>query len=58
RGLDWFEVVVPDATALAAVRDRLDAVAANGEVEFAVDDRNDGIAITDADGIEVRVRTP
>ena len=57
RGLAWFEVVVPDAAALDAVRDRLDAVAADGDVEFAVAERNEGIAVTDADGIEVRVRT-
>ena len=57
RGLAWFEVVVPDAAALDAVRDRLDGVAADGDVEFAVAERNEGIAVTDADGIEVRVRT-
>ncbi|WP_144925011.1 VOC family protein [Halorubrum salsamenti] len=57
RGLAWFEVVVPDAAALAAVRERLDRVEAAGEVDLAVDERDDGIAVTDADGIEVRVRT-
>lgn len=61
RGLAWFEVVVPDETALGAVRSRLDAVAAEGEreseVEFTVEERADGIAVADADGIEVRVRT-
>lgn len=57
RGLAWFEVVVPDADAFDAVRDRLDAVGADGDVEIAVDERDDGIAVTDADGIEVRVRT-
>ncbi|MEZ3163770.1 VOC family protein [Halorubrum sp. RMP-47] len=57
RGLAWFEVVVPDAGALDAVRARLDAVAAERDVEFAVTERGDGIAVTDADGIEVRVRT-
>ena len=56
RGLAWFEVVVPDAAALEAVRTRLDAVAADGDVEFAVEARADGFAVTDADGIEVRVR--
>jgi catechol 2,3-dioxygenase len=56
RGLAWFEVVVPDAAALEAVRERLNAVVSDGEVEFDVDEREDGIAITDADGIEVRVR--
>ncbi|WP_435094221.1 VOC family protein [Halorubrum sp. N11] len=57
RGLAWFEVVVPDATAVEAVRDRLDAVAVDGDIEFVVDEREDGIAVTDADGIEIRVRT-
>ncbi|MEZ3167986.1 VOC family protein [Halorubrum ejinorense] len=57
RGLAWFEVVVPDAAALEAVQTRLDAVAADGAVEFAVEEREDGLAVTDADGIEVRVRT-
>ena len=56
RGLAWFEVVVPDAAALDAIRARLDAVAAGDEAEFAVEEREEGIAVTDADGIEVRVR--
>jgi len=56
RGLAWFEVVVPDGAALDAVRARLDAVASDGDTEFAVDGRADGIAVTDGDGIEVRVR--
>jgi len=58
RGLAWFEVVVPDAAAPEAIRERLDAVAADAAVEFDVDERADGIAVTDADGIEVRIRTP
>ena len=57
RGLAWFEVVVPGAAALEAIRERLDAVAAEGDAEFAVAERGDGITVTDADGIEVRVRT-
>ncbi|ELZ59420.1 MULTISPECIES: VOC family protein [Halorubrum] len=57
RGLAWFEVVVPDEGALGAVRARLDAVAGESEIGFTVDERDDGIAVTDADGIEVRVRT-
>jgi catechol 2,3-dioxygenase len=57
RGLAWFEVVVPDAAALDAVRARLDGVASDGDVEFAVAERDEAIAVTDADGIEVRVRT-
>ncbi|PAU85136.1 glyoxalase [Halorubrum salipaludis] len=56
RGLAWFEVVVPDEAALDAVIDRLDAVAAEGDAEFAVKERDGGIAVTDGDGIEVRVR--
>ena len=56
RGLAWFEVVVPDAAAVRAVRTRLDAVAADGDAEFAVEERADGVAVTDADGIEVHVR--
>ncbi|WP_123623221.1 VOC family protein [Halorubrum sp. CSM-61] len=58
RGLAWFEVVVPDAAALEALRERLDEAAVGGDVEFTVDERDEGIAVTDADGIEVRVRTP
>ncbi|WP_144799644.1 VOC family protein [Halorubrum depositum] len=57
-GLAWFEVVVPDVDALDAVRTRLDAVAADSDAEVAADERDRGIAVTDADGIEVRVRTP
>jgi catechol 2,3-dioxygenase len=48
--------VIPDATALEAVHDRLDAVAVDAAFEVA--EREGGIAVTDADGIEVRVRTP
>ncbi|WP_434522871.1 VOC family protein [Halorubrum sp. AS12] len=57
RGLAWFEVVVPDAVGLDAVRTRLDAVATERDAEFVVEERGEGIAVTDADGIEVRVRT-
>ncbi|KKF39200.1 glyoxalase [Halorubrum saccharovorum] len=55
-GLAWFEVVVPDAAALEAIRERLDSVAADGDLDVVVDEREDGIAVTDADGIEVRIR--
>ena len=58
RGIAWFEVVVPDAAGLEALRERLDAVAAAGDVAFEIDEREAGIAVTDVDGIEVRVRTP
>jgi len=52
RGLSWFEVVVPDAGALAAVRERLSAAG------HEVTDRGDGtVAVTDPDGIEIRLRT-
>ncbi|ELZ43907.1 glyoxalase/bleomycin resistance protein/dioxygenase [Halorubrum californiense DSM 19288] len=57
RGIAWFEVVVPDAAALETIRARLGAVATEGDAEFAVAERDDGIAVTDADGIEIRVRT-
>jgi len=54
RGLDWFEVVVPD-DALAAVRERFEAadVGVGG-----VPDESDsgGFAVTDPDGIELRIR--
>ena len=56
RGLAWFEVVVPDAAALEAARTRLDAVASESDVEFALEGREYGFTVTDADGIEVRVR--
>jgi len=58
RGLAWFEVVVPDENELEALRERLDAVAADGDVGFETNERDAGIAVTDADGIEVRIRTP
>lgn len=45
-GLAWFELVVPDAAAVEAVRER-----------FAADDRSGGgIEVTDPDGIAIRVR--
>ncbi|WP_435072840.1 VOC family protein [Halorubrum sp. HHNYT27] len=56
RGLAWFEVIVPDDAALDAVRSRLDAAASDGDAEFAVEEREGGIAVIDGDGIEVRVR--
>ena len=57
RGLAWFEVVVPAGAAVDAVRGRLDAVASDGDVEVAVAERDGGLTVTDADGIEIRVRT-
>lgn len=49
RGLSWFEVVAPGA-GLDAVRERL------AEHGYAPTETDDGIAVTDPDGIEVRVR--
>ncbi|MFQ3295614.1 MAG: catechol 2,3-dioxygenase [Halobacteriales archaeon] len=51
RGLAWFELVVPDAEAVAAVRTRVEAA---GLETNSVDD---GIEVTDPDGMAVRVRT-
>jgi len=57
RGLDWFEVVVPDAAALAAVRDRFEGASVTVEsVDADGDGETDGIAVIDGDGIELRVR--
>lgn len=50
RGLSWFEVVVPEPSVLEAVRERL-AVR-----EILVLEMDDGIEVTDSDGIEVRLR--
>lgn len=50
RGLSWFEVVVPEPSVLEAVRERL-AVR-----EIPVIEMDDGIEVTDSDGIEVRLR--
>lgn len=49
RGLSWFEVVVPER-GLDAARERL---AAHG---YAPIETDDGIAVTDPDGLEVRLR--
>ncbi|WP_117595603.1 VOC family protein [Haloprofundus halophilus] len=51
RGLSWFEVVLPDAEALDALRGRL----ADGE--FAVTETDRGISVADPDEIELRFRT-
>ena len=50
RGLAWFEVVVPDNRAVAAVRERLVAA------DIAVTERESGVAIADPDGIRLRIR--
>jgi len=49
RGLSWFEIVVPDRDALDAVRERV----ADHGIPVTVTD--DGIEVTDPDGIEVRL---
>ena len=51
RGLAWFEVVVPDADAVAAVRSRLTAA----DVPLSETASRTGIAATDPDGVRVRV---
>lgn len=50
RGLDYFELVVPDDEALDAVRSRLQ------DAELGVQQAEDGFALTDPDDIGVRVR--
>lgn len=50
RGLDWFELLLPDEAALDATVDRLDARDVN------IDDTDAGVAVTDPDGITVRLR--
>lgn len=47
RGLAWFEVLLPDEAALAAVRRRFDSVT----------ETDAGFSVRDPDGIEIRVRT-
>ncbi|MFB6171435.1 MAG: VOC family protein [Haloarculaceae archaeon] len=49
RGLAWFELLVPDRETLAAVRDRL------VDRGHAVAGTDEGFAVDDPDGIEVRV---
>ena len=48
QGLDWIEFLVPDQGAIEAARNRFGP-------EREVRDREDGIAVTDPDGIGVRV---
>jgi catechol 2,3-dioxygenase len=50
RGLSWVEVVVPTAEGLAAVRERL------VDRGHAVTATNEGVAVADPDGIEIRLR--
>lgn len=51
RGLAWVELTVPDDDALAVTRERLAGAG------VAVTDTNDGFAVSDPDGIGVRVTT-
>lgn len=50
RGLDWFELVVPDEEELEAVRARV------RDGEFEAKQTEDGFSLTDPDGIGVRLR--
>jgi catechol 2,3-dioxygenase len=50
RGLSWFEVVVPERTVLDTVQERF------ATREIPVTETDDGIELTDPDGIEVRLR--
>ncbi|WP_435320015.1 VOC family protein [Haloarchaeobius sp. TZWSO28] len=50
RGLAWYELVVPDERSLSALSDRLTAT---GEP---VEETEQGLSVTDPDGIEVRIR--
>jgi catechol 2,3-dioxygenase len=50
RGLDWFELVVPDQETLATLSSRLT------EAGYDVTDLDSGLQVHDPDGIELRVR--
>lgn len=50
RGLDWFEVVVPDGDSLDALRTRLDSH------QQSVTETEEGLSVTDPDGIGIRLR--
>lgn len=52
RGLDWFELVVPGADALAALRERLE----RREIDTTDAVDGDGFGTTDPDGIRLRIR--
>ena len=51
RGLAWFEFVVPDQDALAAVRGRLD------DADVPLTDRSDGLEVAAPDDVSLRLRT-
>ncbi|GAB7018784.1 VOC family protein [Halostagnicola bangensis] len=50
QGVAWFEITVPDGSALTAVCDRVRATGGT------LSEHDDGFDVTDPDGIEVRVR--
>lgn len=50
RGLDWFEVVLPDSDSFDALRERLDGS------QQPVTALEEGISVTDSDGVEIRFR--
>ncbi|WP_227357248.1 VOC family protein [Haladaptatus salinisoli] len=50
RGLSWFEVLVPDQSALSAVQSRLESS------EIPVTETDGRLVINDSDGIEVRIQ--
>ncbi|MFC4438203.1 MULTISPECIES: VOC family protein [Natrialbaceae] len=52
RGLEWFELLVPDAGALAALRERLEQRGSDTADEA----DGDGFETTDPDGIRLRIR--
>ncbi|WP_226021232.1 VOC family protein [Halomicrobium salinisoli] len=53
RGLAWFELVVPDADALAGVRE-----VASGASDLGLNERDGGLETADPDGIGLRLRAP
>jgi catechol 2,3-dioxygenase len=50
RGLSWFEVVLPETKPLDVIRERI------SDSQYTVTARDDGIAVTGPDEIEVRLR--
>jgi len=50
RGLAWFEIVVPDDETLTTVRRRLE------DTDVTVSDWDEGIELSDPDGITIRIR--
>ena len=50
RGLNWFEVVVPDSHSFETLRERL------SRSQYSVTETEEGVSVTDPDGIELRFR--